>query len=239
MIDTTSLPNHAPEFDLKELYDAGAHFGHQARKWHPKMNEWIYTVQDGVHLFDLGKTAAQMQIAYNYFYQLGAQGKTLVIVATKRQAREVIQTQAAKFGVMAITSRWLGGLLTNWPQVSRSLRRMIDIEKGLQEGKFQNYTKYERMLLKKEQDRLARFFSGIRDLNAKPDALFIIDPSREKVAVQEAQATGVPIVALIDSNTNPEPIDIPVPGNDDLAKSIELITSSVLAGYEAGRKAKK
>lgn len=245
MIDTAALhslansgPAKAPEFDLKVLFDAGVHFGHQARKWHPKMKEWIFTVQEDVHIFDLEKTAKQMQLAYNYFYQLGKEGKSLVIIGTKRQAREVVKAQAVKAGVMHIVSRWLGGLLTNWPQVQKSLRRMVDIETGLQEGKFQNYTKYERVLLEKEKDRLARFFGGIRGLEAKPDALFVIDPSREKVVIQEANATGVPIVALVDSNTNPDPIDIVIPGNDDLAKSIETILDAVLAGYVEGRKNK-
>ncbi len=238
MIDVSSLPQQAPDYDLRELLEAGCHFGHQARRWHPKMAKWIYTEKDGVHIFDLAKTAEQLKVAYNYAYDLGAKGKTLIVVGTKKQARDIIKEVAVPAGVMSITSRWLGGLLTNWEQVGRSLRRMIEIETGLKEGKFDMYTKRERVLLDKERQRLERFFGGIRELKGKPDALFIIDPSREKVAVLEASRNHIPMMALIDSNTNPELIDIPVPANDDAVKSIQFIVDAVVAGYAAGKKAK-
>jgi small subunit ribosomal protein S2 len=238
MIDVTSLPQHAPDYDLRELLEAGCHFGHQSRRWHPKMAKWIYTEKDGVHIFDLAKTAAQLQTAYNYAYDLGAKGKTLIVIGTKKQARDIIKEVAVPNGVMSITSRWLGGLLTNWEQVGKSLRRMIEIETGLKENKFDMYTKRERVLLDKERQRLERFFGGIRELKGKPDALFIIDPSREKVAVLEAARNNVPMIALIDSNTNPEMIDIPVPANDDAVKSIHYIVTAVIAGYAAGKKSK-
>ncbi|CAN5270509.1 30S ribosomal protein S2 [soil metagenome] len=235
MIDISSLPQEAPEFDLRELLEAGAHFGHQARKWHPKMAKWIYTEKDGVHIFDLEKTAKQLQIAYNFAFDLGKKNKTLVIVGTKKQAREVIKEATQDQHVMTITSRWLGGLLTNWDQVHKSLARMLDIEKGLKEGKYDSYTKLERVLLDKERGRLERFFGGISELKGRPDAVFIIDPGREKVAVLEASKVGVPIMALIDSNSNPDMIDIPVPANDDAVRSVSYIVKAVVAGYEAGR----
>lgn len=238
MIDVTSLPQHAPDYDLRELLEAGCHFGHQARRWHPKMAKWIYTEKDGVHIFDLAKTAEQLKAAYNYAYDLGAKGKTLVVVGTKKQARDIIKEVATPAGVMSITSRWLGGLLTNWEQVGKSLRRMIEIETGLKDGKFDVYTKRERVLLDKERQRLDRFFGGIRELKGKPDALFIIDPSRENVAVLEASRNNIPMVALIDSNTNPDLIDIPVPANDDAVKSIQYVVKAVIDGYTAGKKSK-
>ena len=238
MIDVTSLPQHAPEYDLRELLEAGCHFGHQARRWHPTTAKWIYTEKDGVHIFDLAKTAAQLQVAYNYAYDLGAKGKTLVVVGTKKQARDIIKEVTTPAGVMSITSRWLGGLLTNWEQVGKSLRRMLEIENGLKEGKFDMYTKRERVLLDKERQRLERFFGGIRELKGKPDALFIIDPGREKVAVLEAARNNVPMIALIGSNTNPELIDVPVPANDDAVKSIQYVVNAVIDGYTAGKKAK-
>lgn len=238
MIDVTSLPQHAPDYDLRELLEAGCHFGHQSRRWHPKMAKWIFTEKDGVHIFDLAKTASQLQLAYNYAFDLGAKGKTLIVVGTKKQARDIIKEVTTPAGVMSITSRWLGGLLTNWEQVGKSLRRMIEIETGLKEGKFDVYTKRERVLLDKERQRLERFFGGIRELKGKPDALFIVDPSREKVAVLEASRNNVPMIALIDSNTNPDLIDIPVPANDDAIKSIEYIVNAVVAGYAAGKKTK-
>ncbi len=235
MLDVSSLPNKAPEYDLRDLLEAGCHFGHQSRRWHPRMAKWIYTEKDGVHIFDLAKTAQQLQFAYNYAYDLGKQGKTLVVVGTKKQARDVIKEVVAPKGILTITSRWLGGLLTNWEQVNKSLRRMLDIEKGLQENKFDHYTKRERVLLDKERARQERFFGGIRELKGKPDALFIIDPGREKVAVLEAKRVGVPMMALVDSNTNPEDIDIPVPANDDAVRSITFITQAVVDGYMAGK----
>ena len=238
MIDIQSLPQEAPEFDLRELLEAGAHFGHQARKWHPKMAKWIYTEKDGVHIFDLEKTAKQLQIAYNFAFDLGKKNKTLVIVGTKKQAREVIKEATKDQHVMTITSRWLGGLLTNWDQVHKSLNRMLDIDKGLKENKFDAYTKFERGLLDKERGRLERFFGGISDLKGRPDAVFIIDPGREKVAVLEASKVGVPIIALIDSNSNPDMIDIAIPANDDAVRSVSYIVKAVVAGYEAGRNSK-
>jgi small subunit ribosomal protein S2 len=235
MLDVSTLANKAPEYDLRDLLEAGCHFGHQSRRWHPKMAKWIYTEKDGVHIFDLAKTAAQLQIAYNFAYQLGQQGKSIIVVGTKKQARDVIKEVVIPKGIMTITSRWLGGLLTNWDQVNKSLRRMIEIEKGLQEGKFDKYTKRERVLLDKERARQERFFGGIRELKGRPDALFVIDPGREKVAVLEASRTGVPIIALIDSNTNPDPIDIPIPANDDAVRSITFVTQAIVDGYLAGK----
>jgi small subunit ribosomal protein S2 len=238
MIDITNLPDKAPEFDLAELLEAGVHFGHQSRKWHPAMKEFIYMEKDGVHIFDLAKTAAQLKLAYNYAFDLGQKGKTLVIVGTKRQARELVKTSAEEAGCLSITSRWLGGLLTNWEQVYKSLKRMIQIEEGLQSGAFNGYTKFERVQLEKEQSRLERFFSGIKTLKQRPDALFVVDPGREKNVIKEATTIGVPLMGLVDSNTDPRPLDIAVPGNDDALSSIKLVVEAVTAGYKAGRAAK-
>lgn len=235
MIDLAALAKQAPEYDLRDLLEAGVHFGHQSRRWHPKMKPWIYTEKDGVHIFDLAKTATQLQHAYNYAYDLGKNNKTLIVVGTKKQAREIVREKATDAGAMYITSRWLGGLLTNWEQVSRSLNGMIQIETGLQEGKYDRYTKHERVLLDKKASRLKRFFDGIRGIKAKPDALFIIDPSREKNVVLEAVKMNVPIMAIVDTNTNPTDIDLVIPGNDDAVSSLEYLISAVLAGYKAGK----
>lgn len=237
-LDFTQLPSQAPEYDLAQLLELGAHFGHQAKRWHPKMAEWIYAERDGVHIFDLPKTAVQLQLAYNYAYQLGKTGKTLVMIGTKRQARDVVQAAATTHGVPYIVSRWLGGLLTNWSQVNKSQKRMLELEEGLKTGKFDGYTKYERVQLEKEVDRLARFFQGIRDLKNKPDALFVVDPGREKVAVAEATITDTPVIGLVDTNTDPRPVDVVIPANDDAVKSIEFFVNQVAEAYAAGRKAK-
>lgn len=235
--DVANLPNQAPEFDLTELLEAGVHFGHQSAKWHPHMDEWIYMEKDGVHIFDLAKTAAQLQQAYNAAYELGKTGKTLVVVGTKRQAREVIQEAAKTHKVPYITSRWLGGLLTNWEQVKKSLKKMVDIEEGLKTDKFKNYTKYERLQLDKERGRLERFFAGIRDLKTAPDALFVVDVGAEKIAVKEATNTGVFTIGVVDTNSNPDMVDLVIPANDDGRKSLQYVVEAVLKGYAAGRDA--
>lgn len=238
VIDISQLPDKAPEFDLAELLEAGAHFGHQASKWHPKMKEFIYIEKDGVHIFDLAKTAAQLTHAYNYAYQLGAAKKTLLVVGTKRQAKEIVKATAEEAGVFYIISRWLGGLLTNWEQVSKSLKRMTEIETGLKTDKFAKFTKYERGQLEKEVVRLRRFFEGIRELKQAPDALFIIDSVREDIALKESRTMNVPVIAMVDSNADPREVDIAIPANDDAMGSIKFIVEAVLAGYKAGKAGK-
>jgi small subunit ribosomal protein S2 len=238
LINDNDLPDKAPEYDLRDLLEAGMHFGHQKAKWFPRMAEWIYMEKDGVHIFDLEKTSAQLQLAYNYAYQLGLQGKTLVIIGTKRQASKIVEEVAREHGLMYITSRWLGGLLTNWEQVKNSLNRMLELEKGLETGKYAGYTKYEQVQLEKELTRKKRFFEGIRDLKDRPDALFVIDPKRERNAINEARSMGIPVIALIDSNTDPSDIDLVIPANDDSAKSIRFVVEQIAQGYAAGKQDK-
>ncbi|NCN51353.1 MAG: 30S ribosomal protein S2 [Candidatus Pacebacteria bacterium] len=232
------LPNKAPDYDLRDLLEAGCHFGHQKAKWNPHMAEWIYMEKDGVHIFDLAKTAAQLQLAYNFAYDLGAKGKTVVMVGTKRQAREIVSGAAKQAGVSYIVSRWLGGFLTNWEQVKQSIKKMNEIETGLKNGKYDGYTKFERVQLEKEQNKLERFFLGVKDVKSTPDCVFVVDPKREIIAITEARAEGVPVVALIDSNADPDLVDLPIPANDDAVKSIRFIVDQFAAGYMAGKAAK-
>ncbi len=235
MQDFSQLPDVAPDYDLRDLLAAGCHFGHQAGDWHPDMEPWIYFQQDGIHIFDLEKTAEQLKKAYNYFYQLGHDNKEVIFVGTKRQAEEVIREQAGQAGAHWIISRWLGGLLTNWKQVSKSLRRMIEIEEGLSSDEFEMYTKYEQMQLEKDAQRLARFFDGLRGLKQLPDAIFVIDPQRESVAVKEAKIVGIPVIGLVDTNTNPNEIDLVIPANDDGRESIKLIVTELAEAYQRGQ----
>jgi small subunit ribosomal protein S2 len=237
-LDFSQLIDEAPEFDLAELLESGAHFGHQASKWHPMMSQFIYMEKDGVHIFDLAKTASQLRLAYNFAFDLGKKKKTLLMVGTKRQAREFVMNSAKDAGAMFITSRWLGGLFTNWEQVSKSINRMIKIEKGLQNNEYDALTKYERVQLEKEVNRLKRFFDGIRDLSEIPDAIFVVDSVREDIAVKDANSVGVPIVALLDSNADPRLVDIAIPANDDAMGSIKYIVEAFAAGYKAGRASK-
>lgn len=238
MQDLTTLPQHAPEYDLAALLEAGCHFGHQKRKWHPKMKPFIYMEKDGVHIFDLAKTAEQLQVAYNYAYELGRTNKTLVLVGTKRQVKEIVKEAAKKAGVFYMTSRWLGGLLTNWDQVRLSIKKMLEIEAGLKTDKFKGYTKFERNRMEKELIRLQRFLDGVRDLKSKPDCIFVIDPIREKNALAEANKMEVPVIALADSNADPTTVDVVIPGNDDAVKAVQLVVGEVVNGYIAGREAK-
>lgn len=237
MLDTTKLPHKAPDYDLEKLLELGCHFGHQKSKWHPKMKPYIYMEKDGVHIFDLAKTATQLQTAYNYAFQLGSEKKNMVVVGTKKQAEEIVAQLGTDMNVMFISSRWLGGLLTNWPQVKKSIQRMRDLEAGLKEGTFKGYTKYEIMQLEKEVGRLQRFFGGIRNLKQRPDALFVIDPNREKIAVREALTENVPLIGIVDSNADPTPIDIVIPMNDDSRNAVRFAVEQVLAGYNEGKKA--
>lgn len=231
--------NKAPEYDLRALFDAGCHFGHRRRKWHPKMAPYIYTEKDGIHIFDLEKTATQLQKAYNYAYKLGKQGKNLLFVGTKRQAREVVSEAAKSANAMYITSRWLGGFLTNWQQIRRSLNKMNNIEDGLATGKYDGHTKYERVQLEKQKSRLERFFIGVKKIKDKPDCLFVIDPNHEKKVVIEARKMGVPVIALIDTNANPEDVDLVIPANDDAVNSVKLIANEIAKAYLQGKQEAK
>lgn len=235
MIDSQKLPQQAPDFDLRDLLEVGLHFGHQKDKWHPKMSEWIYMEKDGVHIFDLAKTSAQLQLAYNFVYDLASKGKTVIMVGTKRQADRVVEEVTGNTGMMSITSRWLGGLVTNWEQVQKSLKRMLEIEKGFESDAYKNYTKYEQVQLDKELSRLKRFFEGIRDLKKQPDCIIVIDPKRERNAVREARVAGIPVIALTDSNTDPTGIDIVIPGNDDAIRSIKYVASQLVDAFVAGK----
>ena len=238
MLDLSKVPDKAPDFNLEELFEAGMHFGHPRRKWHPKMAPYIYMEKNGMHIFDLEKTAEQLKIAYNLVYHLASEGKKVIIVGTKRQAKEIVERSAEEAGMLYITSRWLGGLLTNWPQVSKSLKRMIEIEKKLEEDGYKGYTKYEVVQIEKELSRLRRFFSGIRGLKDTPDCIIVIDPVKEINVVKEAKVVGVPMVALIDSNGDPTQVDVAVPANDDASKSIEYFVKTLATAYAKGKKTK-
>lgn len=238
LVDFDKLPDKAPEYDLRDLLEAGCHFGHNKSKWNPNMDRFIYTEKEGVHIFDLAKTAEQLQKAYNYVYKLGKENKQLVMVGTKRQARKVVRDTAEKVGALYITSRWLGGLLTNWNQIRKSLQKMLDMEQKMEEGEYEAYTKYEQAQFKKEISRLRRFFDGLRSLDSLPDALFIVDPTKEDIAVKEANTMDVPTVALLDSDGDPSDIGVPVPANDDAYDSIKFVVEQIGEAYAAGKQGK-
>lgn len=237
--ETRPVATKNPEFDLQEMLELGCHFGHKASKWHPKMAEYIYGEKDGIHLFDLPKVAGLLEEAYTYVYNLAKEGKTMILVGTKKQAREVIKEAALDASCFYINARWMGGMLTNWPQVSKSIKRMEEIREGLATDRYKGYTKYERVQLEKEQIKLERFFGGLRGLKTKPDCIFVIDPKKERITVAEANNVDVPVIALTDSDSDPRPVQFVLPGNDDAVKSIKFFVDQITAAYKAGRADRK
>lgn len=235
MSETNTLAHVAPEYDLQALLEAGCHFGHKVSKWHPQMAPYIYGAQDGIHLFDLVKTAEQLQQAYDYVYQLAKEGKTLLMVGTKKQAKEAVKAAATQAGCFYINSRWMGGMLTNWEQISKSIQRMEEIRAGLESDAYKGYTKYERVQLEKEQGRLERFFAGLKGLKRKPDCIFVVDGKHDALVIAEANKENVPVLALIDSDTDPRPLTVMVPANDDAVKSIQFVVEQIAAAYQAGK----
>jgi small subunit ribosomal protein S2 len=238
-IKPTTSNSKVPEFDLQEMFELGCHFGHKASKWYPKMAEYIYCEKDGIHLFDLPKVVVLLKEIYVYVYNLAKEGKTLLLVGTKKQARDVIKEAAMDASCFYINARWMGGLLTNWPQVSKSIKRMEEIREGLVTDKYKGYTKYERVQLEKEQFKLERFFGGLRGLKTKPDCIFVVDPKKERIVVAEANNVNVPVIALIDSDSDPRPVKYVLPGNDDAVKSIKFFVDQIAAAYKAGRADRK
>jgi small subunit ribosomal protein S2 len=231
-------PTQMGDIDLKALLEAGVHFGHQTQRWNPQMRDYIYAERDGVHIFDLVKTAEKLQEAMNFARKLGKEGKTLVFVGTKRQAQDIIREQATQAGAMFIVTRWLGGFLTNFEQVVKSIQKMNRTYTGLKEGKYEGYTKFEQGQMRKDADRAARFLEGVKDLKTLPDALFVADLTEDKVATKEARILGIPVIAIADSNANPHLATYPIPGNDDAVSSITILTAFVAQAYAEGKKAR-
>ncbi|MBI5151028.1 MAG: 30S ribosomal protein S2 [Candidatus Pacebacteria bacterium] len=223
--------------DVKDMLEAGCHFGHQAQRWSPKIKPYIYTEKNGVHIFDLFKTAAKLEEACQAVYALAKEGKNVVFVGTKRQAQDIVREEAIAAGAPYIVVRWLGGTLTNWEQIKRSLDKMKKLKKDREEGKLDIFTKKERVLIDKDIARLERFFGGIESLNAAPDALFIVDIGKEDGVVKEAVMKDVPVVGIVDSNCDPTKVKYPIPANDDAVRSIKLLVHAVANAYKEGRMA--
>ncbi len=225
--------------DLEKLLQAGVHFGHQAKRWHPKMTAYIWTTRDGVHIFDLVKTAACLKKAAQFVKETVASGGKIIFVGTKRQARAIIKEEAARCGAYYISERWLGGLITNWNQVKKSIDKLIEMKEKKKAGEYEKYTKKENILIDREINRLERFFGGLVGLEGIPEAIFVVDVTREKAAVKEAKEKGVKVVALVDTDSNPEVVDYLIPGNDDAVRSVKLIVSTMADAVIEGQGAKK
>lgn len=220
---------------IKQLLDAGVHFGHQTGRWNPKMKPFIFGERNGVHIIDLQKTLNFFKVAIEFTTTLAAQGKTVLFVGTKSQARETIEEEARRCGMYWITNRWLGGLLTNFATVKNSIKRYRDLETMRDNGFYEKLSKKEVARLERERKKLEKNLRGIRDIDRCPDALFIVDSGQESIAVQEAAKLNIPIIAVVDTNSDPDLIDYVIPGNDDALRSVKLFAETVADAILAGR----
>lgn len=230
-----------PTITMRQLIESGVHFGHNARRWNPKMGPYIYGVRDGVHILDLGQTVPMLYRALEAVRDVAAKGGKILFVGTKPQAQEPIAAAAKRCGQYYVNHRWLGGMLTNWKTISSSIKRLKDIDSKMEKGELDGFTKKERLNLSREREKLFASLGGIQDMNTRPDLVFIIDVPKEELAVAEAKKLGIPVVAICDSNANPDGIAYPIPGNDDALRAInlycDLISSAVLDGIQAELKA--
>ena len=212
---------------MKNLLESGVHFGHQVKRWDPRMKKYIFAERNGIHIIDLQKTIAAIKDSYEAVRKITASGKSVLFVGTKKQAQQAIQKEAARCGMFSVNNRWLGGMLTNFATIKKSLLRLKKIEKMEIDGTFDNLTKKEVSSLQKEKSKLEKNLGGIKEMKELPGAVFIIDTHKEQIAVAEARRMGIPIIAVVDTNCNPEGIDYPIPGNDDAIRAISLFTSII------------
>jgi len=220
------MPDMQPT--VEQLLAAGVHFGHQTRRWNPKMRRFIFAERNGIHIIDLQKTLRQIEIAQKLARDVIMRGDNVLFVCTKPQLAQIVRSEAERSGAMFITERWLGGLLTNFTTVKKQIRRMKDLEAGTEAGgEFENYTKKEQLMLNRESEKLKKYLNGIRSMTRLPGLLFIVDSKKERIAVNEANKLNIPIVAIADTNADPDLITVPIAGNDDAIRSVELITKAI------------
>jgi small subunit ribosomal protein S2 len=220
---------------MKQLLEAGVHFGHQTRRWNPKMKEYIFGERNGIYIIDLQKSLKLFKNAVQFVFDLGAQGKSILFLGTKRQAQEVIREEAQRCGMHYVNQRWLGGLLTNFTTIQKSIKRFRELESMQSNGQYDLLSKKEVARLERERRQLEKNLSGIKEMAQLPDALIVVDTNKETIAVQEARKLGIPVVGVADTNCNPDEIDYIIPGNDDALRAIRLITSTIAQAYLDGR----
>ena len=208
---------------MKQLLEAGVHFGHQTRRWDPKMAEYIFQARNGIHIIDLQKTSKKLDEAYEFIKEQSEEGKTVLFVGTKKQAQECMKEAAQKCGMYYVDQRWLGGMLTNFDTIQKRIQRLKDLETMQEDGTFDVLPKKEVILLKKEMDKLEKNLGGIKEMTELPGVIFLVDPKKERIAILEAKKLGIPVVGLVDTNCNPEDLDYPIPGNDDAIRAVKLI----------------
>ncbi len=220
---------------MKQLLEAGVHFGHQTRRWNPKMARYIFTERNGIYIIDLQKTVRKVDEAYNFVRSVAESGKAILFVGTKKQAQEAVKEEALRSGQFFVNERWLGGMLTNFQTIQRRINRLKELETMEQDGTFEVLTKKEVMQLRHEMARLEKYLGGIKEMSKLPGALFVVDPRKERIAVAEARKLGIPIVAIVDTNCDPDEIDYVIPGNDDAIRAVKLLTAKIADAMLEGK----
>ena len=220
---------------MKQLLEAGVHFGHQTRRWNPKMAPYIFTERNGIYIIDLQKTVKKVDEAYDFLRSVAEEGKSILFVGTKKQAQEAVKEEALKSGMFYVNERWLGGMMTNFATIRKSINRLKELEAMEEDGTFEVLSKKEVLALKREQEKLEKSLGGIKDMEELPGALFIVDPRKERIAVAEAKKLNIPIVAIVDTNCDPDEIDYVIPGNDDAIRAVKLLTSRMADAVIEGR----
>ena len=220
---------------MKQLLEAGVHFGHQTRRWNPKMAEYIYTERNGIHIIDLQKTSKKLDEAYAFLKEQAEAGKTVLFVGTKKQAQECVKEAAEKCGMYYVNQRWLGGTLTNFSTIRKRIGRLLELEKMQEDGTFEVLPKKEVILLKKEMEKLEKNLGGIKEMTEVPGVMFIVDLKKEKIGILEARKLGIPVIGLVDTNCNPQDVDYAIPGNDDAIRAVKLIADCMANAVIEGK----
>ena len=224
---------------MKQLLEAGVHFGHQTRRWNPKMAEYIYTERNGIYIINLQKTVKKIVEAYDFIKEVAANGDDVLFVGTKKQAQDSIKEEAERVGMYFVNARWLGGMLTNFKTIKKRIERLNQLKKMEEDGTFDLLPKKEVAKLKLEIEKLDKYLGGIKDMKKLPGAMFVVDPRKEKIAVAEAKKLGIPVVAIVDTNCDPEDVDYVIPGNDDAIRAVKLVVSTIANAVIEGREGKQ
>ena len=220
---------------MKQLLEAGVHFGHQTRRWNPKMSRFIFTERNGIYIIDLQKTVKKVEEAYKFVKEVAETGKPILFVGTKKQAQEAIKEEAERCGMYFVNERWLGGMLTNHQTIQTRIKKLRELEKMEEEGVFNVLPKKEVIKLNAEKEKLEKYLGGIKDMPELPGAIFVVDPRKENIAIQEAHRLGIPVVGIVDTNCDPDELDFPIPGNDDAIRAVKLITGAMATAVIEGR----
>ena len=220
---------------MKGLLESGVHFGHQTRRWNPKMAPYIFTERNGIYIIDLQRTVKKVEEAYNFVRDVAAEGGEVLFVGTKKQAQDAIESEAKRCGMHYVNQRWLGGMLTNYKTIRKRIDRLHELAKMEEDGIFELLPKKEVIKLKHEEERLEKFLGGIKNMDKTPDVLFIVDPRKERIAVKEAHILGIPVVAIVDTNCDPDEIDFVIPGNDDAIRAVKLLTETMANAVLEGK----